>query len=357
MTIELRPGLLTPTHTYLTRLIAYGLGCGLIGASLMFAAKPPSVVQAPLIALTETVTIPMTIPTMVTTDTMPAPPSVAVVVTAAGGSYMKLADLSKLPRHGTAKLSENDYTVTSIAAVADADVAPVHRAWLGQEVIVDGACRATVTGFAIVSRLTGDTGYANEEVTESGWTAANVMRLGAPMLAARLDACTGDFARAATLSKMIIPEVIENKSLAAAAKKRALSGSAMKRANAEWEKWEAEMQETEHHPLDFGDVWTKVVRHPTTGQTFVSVHATTGGGCGYPDISIWALYRADVDGTLTQIPTKIGEMLMVDGFVDVEGDGQLEVVGRPWLGTERMISRLDATVMDRLERPFFGCPC
>ncbi len=355
MSIELRPGLLTPTHTYLTRLIAYGLGCGLIGASLMFAAKPPGVVQAPPIALTETVVVPMTIPMMVATDAMPAPSPVAVVVSAAGASYMKLADLPQLPRHGKPKLIAEGYGMTSIAAVADADVAPFHRAWLGQDVIVDGTCRATVTGFAIYSHLVGDTGYASEDIDD--WTAANVMRLGAPMLAARLDGCTGELARAASLSPMVIPDVIEDKPLATAAKKRALSGAGMKRARAEWAKWEAEMQQTTHSALDFGDISTKVVRHPTTGQTFVSVHATTGGGCGYPEISIWALYRADADGKLTEIPTKVGELLVIDRLVDVEGDGQLEVVGRPWIGTERIISRLDATVIDRLERPFFGCAC
>ena len=351
----LRPALITETHTHLTRLIAYGLGCGLIGASMMFAAGPPVVAQAPPITMSETVTVPMTIPMMVTAEAMPGPPPVAVVVEAGGASYMKLADLPVLPRHGKPALSEHDYVSTSIATIADADVPPVHRAWLGQEVIVDGACRATVIGFVAFARVTGDTAYAGEEDT-AGWTAANVMRLGSPMLAARLDRCTGELARAASLPQLIVPEVIEDKPLALAATKLLFASADARQACKAWAAWEAEMQ-AEHHELEYGDVSTRVVRHPTTGATFVSVHATTGGGCGYPDISLWGLYRVDQGGTLTRIPTAVGELLMIDGFVDVEGDGQLEVVGRPWLGTERMVSRLDATVIDRLERPFFGCPC
>lgn len=358
MTTSLRPGMLTPTHTYLTRLIAYGLGCGLIGASAMFAAKPPAVVQGPpTIELTETVTVPMAIPMMVVSEAMPAPPPVSAVITVGGTSYMKLADLSaKLPRHGKPTLSEQDYVSTSIASINDADVAPVHRAWKGETVIVDGTCHAAVVGFAVLARLTGDTEYAGEE--HASWTAASVMRLGAPMLVARLDGCTGTLARAASLSPLIVPQVIVDKPLAAAAKKHLFASADATAARAAWAAWETEMMQVSvHQPLDMGEVSTQVVRHPKTGETFVSVHATTGGGCGYPDISMWGLYRADADGKLTRIPTVIGELLEIDGFVDLEGDGQLEVLGRPWLGTERMVTRTTGDVVERLERPFFGCAC
>jgi hypothetical protein len=359
MTTELRPGLLTEAHTYLTRLIAYGLGCGLIGASAMVAAKQPAAVQEPpAIALTDTVTVPMAIPMMVTAEAMPAPPPVFVVVTAGGVSYMKLADLAgKLPRHGKPALFEHDYVSTAVAYLGDRVVPPVHRAWRGQDVLVDGTCRATVVGFAIVARLTGDTAYAGEEDGGAGWTADSVMRLGAPMLAARLDGCTGELARAASLSPLIVPQVIVDKPLVAAAKLHLFASADAKAARAAWVAWETEMQVSEHQELELGDVAAQVVRHPTTGATFVSVHATTGGGCGYPDITLWGLYRADADGKLTRMPTKIGDLLVIDGFVDLEGDGQLEVVGRPWLGTELVVSRTNGDVVERLERPFFGCPC
>lgn len=359
MTTELRPGLLTEAHTYLTHLIAYGLGCGLIGASLMFAAKPPAVVPTPpTIELTDTVSVSMATPPMVANDEMPAPPPVWVVVAAGATSYMKLADLrTALPRHGKPTLTEHDYLATSVAAVADADVPPVHRAWKGTEVIVDGTCRATVIGFAIVARLAGDSAYASDADVDDGWTAASVMRLGAPMLAARLDGCSGELARAASLPAMIVPEVITDGKLVAAAKKKLFASADAKAARAAWAAWETEMESTEHKELDFGEVTARVVRHPKTGATFVSIHTTTGGGCGYPDISMWGLYRADESGTLTRIPTKIGELLTIDRFVDLEGDGELEIVGRPWIGTERMVSRASAEVIERLEQPFFGCAC
>jgi len=357
MSTELRPGLLVPTHTYLTHLIAYGLGCGLIGASLMFAAKPPTVVEGPpTIELTETVSVPMTMPAMVASDAMPAPPQVWVVVTAGGATYMKLAELeTKLPRHGKPTLSEHEYVTSSIAPIEDVDVAPVHRAWKGTEVIVDGTCHATVVGFAVVARLTGETSYAGEEGGEA-WTANSVLRLGAPMLAARLDGCTGELARAASLPALIVPEVITDDKLVAAAKKQLFASADAKAARAAWAAWETEIHSTEHKELDLGELSTKVVRHPKTGATFVSIHGTTGGSCGYADISLWGLYRVDGE-TLTRIPTKLGELLVIDGFVDLEGDGQLEVVGRPWLGTERMISRTNGDVVETLEQPYYGCPC
>ncbi|MBA3454662.1 MAG: hypothetical protein H0T42_16365 [Deltaproteobacteria bacterium] len=356
MTTVFQPGVFTATHTYLTHLIAYGLGCGLIGASLMFAAKPPAVVQGPpTIELTETVSVPTTMPRTVTTDEMPAAPAVWVVITAGTRSYIKLSDGGTvLPRHGKPKLFEHDWVSTSIAPVADADVPPVHRARKGTEVIVDGTCRATITGFAVVARLSGDTAYASEEDT---WSAASVMRLGAPVLAARLDGCTGELARSASLSPMIVPEVIEDKRLVAAAKKQLYASADMKTARREWAAWEAEMQPSQHQELDLGELSTKVVRHPKTGATFVSIHATTSGACGSPNISLWGLYRADDAGTLTRIPTEVGELIVIDGFVDLEGDGELEVVGRPWLDTERMVARTDGEVIERLERPFYGCAC
>lgn len=357
MSPELRPGLVVPTHTYLTHLIAYGLGCGLIGASLMFAAKPPSTIeQPPTIALHDTVAVEMTTSPMVVTEAMPAPPPVWVVVRAGGATYMKLADLATaVPRHGKPALYEHDYVMSSVASIADADVPPVHRAWRGTEVIVDGTCRATVTGFAVVARLTGDTAYASEEGGDA-WTAKSVMSLGAPMLAARLGGCTGELARAASLPAMIVPEVLTDKRLVAAATKKLFASADAKAARAAWAAWETEMQTTERTELDFGELSTKVVRHPKTGATFVSIHGTTGGSCGYVDISLWGLYRVDGE-TLTRIPTQVGQLLVIDGFVDLEGDGQLEVVGRPWLGTERMVSRANGDVVETLEQPFYGCAC
>ncbi len=357
MSTELRPGLLVPTHTYLTHLIAYGLGCGLIGASLMFAAKPPTVVQGPpTIVMHETETVAMAVPPSAVSDDMPAPPPVWVIVPAAGATFMKLADLGdKLPRHGKPTLSEHEYTTTSVASIADADVPPVHRAWKGTEVIVDGTCHAKVVGFAIVARLNGDTAYAGEEGGDT-WTATSVMKHGAPMLVATLDGCTGKLARAATLSALIVPETITDAKLVAAATKQLFASADAKQARAAWAAWETEMQSTKHTELELGELSTQVVRHPKTGETFVSIHGTTGGNCGYADISLWGLYWLDGE-KLTRVPTNLGQLLVIDGFVDLEGDGQLEVVGRPWLGTERMISRVNGDVVETLAEPFYGCPC
>src|SRR6185369_11640136 len=99
--------------------------------------------------------------------------------------------------------------------VEPANVPVAYRRWLGQRVTVDGTCSANVTGFAVVARLTGDTGYAG--IDDEHWTARNVLEHGHPMLAATLDGCHGTFARDAALAPVVIPKVLaDNAKLAAA---------------------------------------------------------------------------------------------------------------------------------------------
>jgi hypothetical protein len=53
----------------------------------------------------------------------------------------------------------------------------------------------------------------------------------------------------------------------------------------------------------------------------------------------------------------LGELETIDAIVDLEGDGELEVIGKPWLGTDRILMRASGEVLDQIALSFAGCPC
>ncbi|HMG20368.1 MAG TPA: hypothetical protein VK607_03590, partial [Kofleriaceae bacterium] len=134
------------------------------------------------------------------------------VFRAGGATYVKLADIQDsddhgdamaMPPHAAPRLSrDRDGVVAAVAAVAADDVPDALRAWGDdRHVEVDEVCLATITGFAVVSRLVGDPGYAGV----AKWTAAGVLRSGHAVLAARLDRCVGSFARDAAQPAFAVP--------------------------------------------------------------------------------------------------------------------------------------------------------
>lgn len=355
----LRPVIAAPTHPYLVRLIAFGFGCAVVGAAVLLArhAAPERPVGMPTIAIGYTTPVTASEPVVAPED--PPPPAlstqVGLVFTAKGATYMKLASLADgaMPKHGKPVHSTDEYVETAVARVEPEDVAAAHRAWLGKRITVDGTCTATVVGFAVVSRLVGDPGYAGLE--EETWSARSVMEQGAKSLAARLDNCAGGtLARDAALSPIAVLEEITNPALAVAAKAQLVRSRDARAAQDEWTRaeqpgtwFENEGTETTAH----------VLRHPRTGVTWVSVHLYYGGGCGLPNLSVWGLYRVDADGTLTRAATKLGELTKIEQLVDIDGDGELEVLGRPWLGVERTVQAADGKTLQDLTLPFFSCPC
>jgi hypothetical protein len=364
MNHELRPEIATPTHTHVARLTLAGLGCGLVGAGAMIAARPSPVAQEPAapITITETVTVPMSVPVVMSQE--PPPPSasqqIALVFKAGGATYMKLVGLGEdatdesMPRHGKAVLFEDDYITSSIAHVEDKDVPLAQRAWLGNSVTVDGTCTAKVIGFAVVARLNGYPGYAGIEDTDT-WTATSAMEHGAKVLAARLDNCAGGtYARDASLAPIIVPRVVDDAPLAAAATKALYATSEVKSAQAEWKTAE---QTGIWYKNESTTTQTQVLRHPKTGATWVSVHLYYGGTCGLPNLSVWGLYRADAGGKLTRVTSSLGELTSIEKLVDIDGDGQLEVIGTPWLGTERAVQSVGGEGISELSLPFYSCPC
>jgi len=360
---SIRRQLVVPSHVSAIHM-AVGFGMLVAGIALVaVSSSAPVTPVTPEAELSEvTPPAPVAAPRAAVAASEEAAPlanEIKLVFRADDASYLRLADIERdaagtiqWPRHGAPRLVKDDGAEIAIAAMRDEDVPATHRGWAGREVVVEGGCRATVTGFAVVSRLYGDTAYAGIE--KERWDAASVMQMGSPVLAARLDGCTGTYARDAALAPVVVPEPLRDERLARAARSALIASPAAAEAKRSW---------AELGPANVGPWWehaelsTKVLRHPRTGATLVAVHAHAEFYCGGPDLNVWGLYRAAADGTLSPVHEKRLERLhSIEQILDIEGDGELELIGRSWLG-DIVIAGADGGELDSLEIQFYGCPC
>ena len=341
--------------------------CLAIGGITVYAALP----DAPKPTTTvihhhDRVPVPVTVPMVTMVPRVEAAPVAApvrshalqFVVHAGKETYLKLATVGDgaeaMPVHGEARLVDTEGTsATTVASVTTADVPLAYRTWLGKKVIVDGTCTATVTGFALLSRLVGDPGYAGEG-NESKWMPASVLEHGGGMLAAKLDNCTGTYARDAALPPVVVPVVIHDDGLANEAKAAVIASPAAAEAQTEWtSSWERH-----DHWWDTVGFTTTVVRHPVTGETWVITQAHDTELCGNPNVNVMGMFRVEADGKLVPVAIRNHfELDAVHQLIDVDGDGQPEILGAPWLGTEQTLETADGTELESLELPFYGCPC
>jgi hypothetical protein len=290
--------------------------------------------------------VPPTLPTIVRVEVPVAPPpvakrvessEVALVFSVGKQSYVKLGAADGI-EHGKAKHTKVDGMDAAIAKVTS------EHPWLGREVIVDGTCKAKVTELAIVARLEG---------WDESYTAKQVMEEGAPVLAGKLDGCAGKLARPAELPPIVVPTVIENDALAAKAKALVL---ASREASETADEWLRDYERSDWQTEAGWDI--RVMKHPLTGVTWVSAHAYTEPGCGAPEANIWGLFRVSADGKLTAAQLRnLGDAIRIDQLIDLEGDGELEVLGRPWLGTEQLLTHASGEAIDDVPLAFIGCPC
>ncbi len=366
MTESIRRQLVVPPYVSAIHMAA-GLGMVAVGIVLVAASSRTPDQVAPRAELAEiTSPAPVEAPRVALTaseQAAPIPDEIKLVFRAGGASYLRLdaierdeAGALRWPRHGAVRLVEEDGVNIALAAVGEADVPAVHRAWAGRQVVVDGTCRATVTDFAVVSRLYGEPVYAGVE--KDRWDAASVMQLGSQALAARLDGCSGTFARDAELAPAVVPEPVRDAKLARVARSALIASSAGAEMTQRWDELADAGYEGawwEHPGLELK---TWVVRHPRTGATLVAVHAHAEFVCGGPDINLWGLYRAAADGTLAPVrETRLDRLHSIEQIVDVEGDGELELIGRSWLGNAVILAGEDGRELDRDEAEFYGCPC
>jgi hypothetical protein len=378
MNQSLRPEVVRPVTRRVTRiaLVGAGVGCALVAIELVLAAMPVSVVAfvpPSRIAIPIPVVAPIPAPSVPAPIVAPAPvaPSpraseLRLVFRVGATTYIKLADLAAddsdrdaeaMPRHGVVRLihDNDDYTTTAIASVRERDVPAAQRAWSGRKVKIDNTCEATVTGFAVVSRLTGSTGYAG--LPDGEWTTDNVMAVGTRMLAARLDRCTGVYARDAALPDVIVPERIDGDAWSSAAHTARAMLIASGAAKSTQEAWVGEWQKPGNW-WDQGSLTTTIVRHPKTGVVWISVHGHADHGCGEPEVNVWGLFRLESDGSLSTVELrKLGDLEEIDKLVDIDGDGTFELIGHPWLGLDTYVERANGVHLQELGLQFYGCPC
>ncbi len=329
-------------------------------AARLARSIPPVTVAAPAVAPPAAATAPV------------LPPAAAAVhsnellfaFVAGDATYLKLAALQTpdaedpsgiaVPRHGTLRhVHDDDGVDAAIATVALRHVPAAYAAWQGRKVKVDNTCEATVIGFAVVSRLSGDPGYAGKQA----WDAAGVMAEGSRMLAAKLDRCTGTFARTATLPDIIVPTRLHDAALERAAIDALLASAPARETQREWD---AQRTATGGAPAPWhtdAALLAEVLRHPGTGETFVSVHGHVLGGCGDPEANVWGLFRV-TDGALVPVQLRqLGDLQHIDALIDVDGDGALEMLGKPWLRNAEILTDANGDQLDELRVPFHGCPC
>jgi hypothetical protein len=267
-------------------------------------------------------------------------------------SYLALAEVEAeaVPAHGPiAIFTPESWSAQAVANVQPADVPAAYRRWEGREVVVEGGCRARVEGFAVVARLTGDVSYSATE--EKSWTATSTWDQGQKVLAARLDGCHGGYAALAPVIEgvpvddggsvaLALAAFADSKLVAEAQREYAAAGA------------EGELLDSE------GVVTKQAVRHPVTGELWVSIYAHYSEGCGGPQIDLWAVYRVDATGAprLARMQ-KLENTSRLERLLDVDGDGTFEAITRDWLGQGVELRDPSGKVVQKLGLPFYGCPC
>lgn len=356
-------------HPYRSAIGAGSLGIAALVAGLASSSSSPVSVQPPIARPALATASPVTQPAELPPPPAPPPPAPEIhsnqlmfVFEAGGATYMKLADVRALdeagdelpvPRHGKFRLSTDHYIDAAIAPVADRSVPLMHLVWKDRKVKVDNRCEASVVGFAVVARVVGDAGWANLEK----WSAAGIMKAGRKMLVAKLDGCTGSFARDATLPDVVRPTQLHDATLEEAARAALIASAPSREIQREWDQqWSpADGKVRPWHKE--ATLTTEVLRHPHTGVTFVSVQGRVQGGCGAPQANVWGLFRVD-GATLVPVQIhKLDDLETIGALIDVDDDGDFEMLGKPWLPYGMQLVRADGKLLDALSVPFLGCPC
>jgi len=286
---------------------------------------------------------PLPKPIAIDTPAIDSPARFAFVIGADGDQYIRLADDPGV-RHGRYRLTDE---LTAVATVKAKDLPAELRAWQGREVLVDGTCRAKVTDFAMIARVDGWADFAGE----AKWTARSVAGAGLSVLAGRLSACTGTWARAAELAPATTLVEVPNHD-------RTLEHRAM--ADLFATPFAADLQKQWRDAEQEGDwrlevnVTTRVYNDPQTQARWVLVHALRTGTCGDFHIDVLAVYRDDGDG-LRRVTVHNSELTDIERMVEI--DGYLMLVGTTGITSYRAVEDLGGTNKARDEIPFVGCPC
>lgn len=344
----LRRELVTPIHAYTFRLVATAATFGVIGAAFALStpAAKPEMPGLPTLAMPEPVSTSTSSSTSTSIASAASMPGIYLTFRAAGSTYLQIRAADPMPAHAAPTLHEAS-EATDWQTVAIADIAAIPE-WRDAVVVVDGGCAARVTGFAVVARLTGETGYAPEEI--EAWTGANVLELGAPVIAAKLDGCGAG----TVTTKVAFAPVTDAGALLASARAQLLASPAAADAAREWRSNDRKGDWTRAETVVFETI---AARDPITKTTWISVHARNDEGCGGPEINLWGLYRVEGAGLVAVQQRALGDLHAIKALVDLDGDGEPELVGSPWLGNDTLVTRVNGDELARNSIPFFGCGC
>ena len=360
MTDELRSEILAPVYRRRRAIaVASAAGCALIaGGSLvvvsMMRSEEVTVVTAqPVIVKSEVVAVQVPVPAVVQLPPSPRSSELSLAFTVAGTTYVKIGDVDSIKR-GKLRLIDDEGTQVSIATVAAKDLPAEYRdGWKNRALRFDTGCVANVTGFAVISRLTGSPGYSN--IGDETWTAKNVFEQGERVLAARVAGCAGAYARDASLPVVVTARELDDRNdLVDDAKKLLLASAPAREAQRKWKQefeqtgmwWNAEDTEIKSH----------VLLHPTSGAIWVSMHVHNPEQCGDPGGNIWGLFRVDANGNLKTVQLRADALSSISHIIDIEGDGELELIGNAdWTTTKVM--RADGETLQSLGVAFYGCGC
>jgi hypothetical protein len=327
---------------------------GSTSATMTRASLAPRAAGAASIQLAATAVTPRMLPAPL--EAQPGKTEAYFVFNIDGTPYLRIADLedATVARHTNAplRLVQKDGAVFSFAPLEAREVPAPYRSWAGQKIVAGESCHATITGLAVVSQLVGDAAYAD---LEGDWTAENAFEQGHPMIAARLDGCAEHtLARLESARPFVIPTIVEDARLAATARRTVLASATASAAQNRWVEGGGEGRWQDHAAFD-----VRMMKHPGTGTTWVVVFVKNEvDDCGIPEVNLLSTFQVGSNGKLRPISSGlVAELHALEWVLDLDGDGELELVGEPWLGLDRLITDGKGEVQDRLEVPFFGCPC
>lgn len=260
-------------------------------------------------------------------------PALDLIFDADGSTWVALADVppESVTEHAPlrmvtepGRLFGGGHNHTAIASVSAAQLPAAARAWSGREIVVEGACRAKLTEFALVARASGEPN-GNEQGFDA-WTPAHVMEKGKVVLAARLAHCRGVYAQPQPAAGAILRPFERIRAPAAAAKARALvlasqnveSGPAHPDAHGDMQPWK-----------DSAAVDAIVARDPKTKTTWISEHVhSRGAPTNVPTVNVWAVYRVKLDGSVEEVwNVMLDNVDDIVDLVDIDGDGMPELAG------------------------------
>jgi hypothetical protein len=359
-----------PLRRYLG-LSLLGLGCGFVGA--MSGARIASdltrgqdSISIPEISVAPAIE-PIEVATTMSKHTDALPPVTrkpGFVIEVEGSSWFVLdVDPSTIDSHAKSHLEADEYPTTTLAPLHDRDLTKELRAWRGQGVVVDSGCLDVVHDFALVHVLGGDPAYADEDnVATAKWTRRMIDAHGTAYVVAKLEHCTGTYARSELAPWIVAYEDVSEDPTKIDLDVARATDDLMKSDIGEQVKQAFIGQMADEHDTSSAfdkvtEISTKVALDPRTHTKWIAVHAHADFMCGGPQINFWGLYRVEGDHVIVVKQAKLESLAQITSLIDVDGDGIPEILGGGWISPTNAIYDLEENTVVSYDVPFFGCPC